>query len=329
MRTHIQRTFAGVGAAVAMLASLLPSAAGAMTVSPPMYDYSVNKGAVVKDVIKLFNEGKESITLTPSVMNFAAKEEVLGTPDLYPKTEKRNGHELANWITMSEGPVTLAPGQWGNVEFSVNVPKNADPGGYYGAVVFQAGDANVQQGVGLIGGTAVLVVLKVQGDVREDFAITNFESKSSSYSHLPATFSLRVENKGNVHQKPVGNVFIKNFWGKQVFSLPLNSDSKNVLPNSARIFEATWQKEGIAADASEFAKEWSNFAFGPYTASVVLNYGSKGQIATADASFWVLPWLVFFLYMAMLAVLVFLLSLALKRYNVWVVEQYKKGGTKK
>ena len=154
--------------------------------------------------------------------------------------------------------------------------------------------------------------------------MTDFRSEASSYTHLPAVFTLRVENMGSVHQKPVGQIFIKNFLGRQVASVQVNADSRNVLPNSARVFRAVWQKETVADTTSEFAKEWSNFALGPYTATVVLNYGSRGQTVTANASFWVLPWMVFFLYLVLLSLLVALLWIGLKRYNAWVVDQYKR-----
>src|SRR5262245_26654684 len=101
MKTHAKILLSASSLALA-LCGFVPSAS-ALTVSPPTYSYTLNPGDPVRDVIKLYNESGETITLYPEVFNFTSKEgdETTGTPEFYPADEIRNGHELAPWITMS------------------------------------------------------------------------------------------------------------------------------------------------------------------------------------------------------------------------------------
>jgi len=320
----------GVSAAVAMLfASLLPYAAAATTIQPPAFDYVVNPGATMKDIIKIYNETPGDISLVPELKNFAAKDESSGTPWLYPPDEKREGgHELAPWMIVDSKIIKIAPKMWGSFEFTVNIPKDAEPGGYFGAVLFREGDGKVGEGVGATGGPASLIMLKVNGETKEGFNITDFKSKSAMYTSLPSELILRTNNTGNVQQKPTGNIYIKNIFGRQVASIPVNPLGGNVLPGTARVFNSIWQKSEPVAGASEFKKELSNFALGPYTASLVLKYGSKGMIATAETSFFVFPWMVCFMYLIIFLLIILLLIIAMKKYNASVIRKYKQGGQK-
>ena len=66
-------------------------------------------------------------------------------------------------------------------------------------------------------------------------------------------------------------------------------------------------------------KEWNNFAFGRYTAHLDIVYGSEGETAKASTSFFVIPWRILSIVIISLAVLLFLFSLGLKRYNRWII----------
>jgi hypothetical protein len=111
-------------------------------------------------------------------------------------------------------------------------------------------------------------------------------------------------------------------WGTQVASAEVNENLANVLPNSIRKFEAAWQKTEMPAGASEWQKERENFAWGKYTATMVLNYGVGGQEVTREVSFWVFPWRLTLFYLALLVIVLLLLVQGVKKYNKWLLKKY-------
>lgn len=57
--------------------------------------------------------------------------------------------------------------------------------------------------------------MRVEGDVQEDGGIREFRAIDSFLDTPDVTFSLRFENKGNVHLQPRGNIVITNMWGQR------------------------------------------------------------------------------------------------------------------
>ena len=151
---------------------------------------------------------------------------------------------------------------------------------------------------------------------------------------MPIDFYLRFENSGSVHLKPFGEIRIANILGAPVAAVLMNQakqpDGKiapvgNVLPKSTRKFDARWQKSEDAAKPAGFLEqldyEGRNFALGLYTATLNLEYGTKGETATAQTSFWVLPWRVILVYGAIGIMILVLLFFGVGRYNRWIVRR--------
>jgi hypothetical protein len=197
---------------MALALLLLPAGnAKALTISPPTFDFSLNPGDTVLDVIKIFNEAPEPITIYPILQNFKAGDEEAGQPVFYGSDEDPDGTALAPWIKVDEHSMTIGAGERANLPFAINVPREgAQPGGHYGAILLSTqppaetgGKVSIGQQLG------VLVLVKVAGEVKEigsiaEFGfvkpITTFRSTFSSVSRtagtpicaLPETSSSRI-----------------------------------------------------------------------------------------------------------------------------------------
>jgi hypothetical protein len=275
------------------LAGLLsPGSASALTFSPPTFDFSADPGASVTDAVRLHNEGAAPVTLRVEAMNFAAMpgDETEGVPDFYPASEVRNGRELAPWITFINKDLTLQPGERGSLFYEIKIPDDAGPGSYFGAVVVTSIAPGAEEGVSIVGNTAVLVLLKVNGEASEELKLASFTSDPATAPSLPVRFTARVENAGNVHLRPVGEVRIKDVFGRTAAVIPMNrAEFKSVLPAAARRFTSSWSRAELPEGASAWERQMKNFAFGPYTAELTLEYGSGKKVLTATSRFWVLP----------------------------------------
>ncbi len=307
-------------ALAALVLGLAPLGASALTISPPLMEFDARPGDSLVDVVKLYNETQEQLTLTASVQNFRAMGET-GTPEF---VEGAAG--LASWIKVDETTVTLAPGERKSVLFTVNVPGDAEPGGHFAGILWGTGGAAAEgtSSVGLVAKTGTLVLVRVAGQVREMGRVVEFSTDKASYDYLPANFAIRFENTGNVHLKPAGMIEVKNMWGTKVASMMVNEDLANVLPDSIRKFDAKWQKTESLPGASEWQKERENFAWGKFTATVVMNYGVGGQTVTARTSFWVFPWRVTLFYVVLIVLVLLILVQGIKSYNKWLLKKYGK-----
>src|SRR3989338_587231 len=325
MRKYLVRFF---GIAALAMGFLMPgSAAHALTVSPPYFDYRLNPGYTVLDVVKVYNEAQEDLTVWAILKNFSADDKEGGAPLFYEPDQDKGGTQLAQWITVSKEPVQIKAGERANITFAVNIPKErAQPGGHFGAIMLSLQPPDVKTGVGIGSQIAALILVNVSGEVREVGSIAEFGFKKTQvwYNHLPVDFFLRFENSGNTHLRPVGNLFIKNWYGRQVASIRLNEDFRSVLPQSIRRFEFTWKNMDNQEGWSGLKNEWQNFGLGRYRAMLVANYGTKNQVLIEEREFSVWPWRLMLIGTGGLAVLILLLWVATKAYNKSIIRKYEK-----
>ncbi len=310
------------------LAAVLPGAAGAMTLSPPFVDYSLNPGDTVVDTMKLYNESQSDVTLYPYTANFEAGSGEAGAPSFYPADENRGGTALASWVSFSPEPIEIKAGQRANLVFTVNVPNDAQPGGHYGAIIVSTNPPEAAKGaVGLRQEIGELILVRVSGDIKEVGGIAEYGLMNPRpwYDSLPVEFYLRFENSGNTHLRPVGDIFINDWVGRQVAAVTVNEGAKSVLPKSVRRFEESWEHAELAEGTGGWAREWHNFALGRYTARVVLNYGqASNQMVTQQVAFYVWPWRLMLTFGAAVVLTVALAWLGMKAHNRNLINKYKK-----
>jgi hypothetical protein len=282
-------------------------------ISPIKIEDIVDPGEIIKKEIKVGNESDVAKTFYIYLKDFKAGDEY-GRPRLMaPGTEP--GYYLASWIRITKEPIHFNPGEEKIIPFTIEVPKDASPGGYYGAVYFGtkpprlnlssedkgAGSAVAEQ-------NGVLILLRVKGEVNEDAKIREFNTDKEWYSTpFKVNFLIRVENNGNVHVKPYGQIVIKNMFGKEVGRIKVNERGGNVLPYSFRKFKVDWSgKRG----------------FGRYSAELGLTYGTPVRLGGQGKSslvavkyFWIIPWNIIIPGLLGLIFIIGLVTLLLKLYK--------------
>ncbi len=323
---NIRRTAFGIIVGGLLLLSPLCDAQ-AMTISPVRLEISGDPGATVGGFFKVINDENESKTLYTVFQNFEAMGET-GSPSFVNAKEG-----LATWITAPD-QITVAPGETKIVDFSVTVPADAEPGGYFSAIFLgtnpPAENPN-QLSIGARIGT--LLLFRVSGDVEEGASLLEFSAKDGKkwFSALPINYYYRFQNTGADRVMPKGELVIKNIFGMQTKVQDANPVQGNVLPKSIRRFELWWQKDSEEAVAkpqpenlgffSSVSYQWNNFAFGRYTADLNLMYGSNNQKVSSSFAVFVFPWQLILVELIVVLGLIFLLRFIIKRYNSWVIKR--------
>lgn len=296
--------------------------ANALTLVPPSLEYSTAKGQTIESRVKLLNNENRTLTLTPSTANFGAKDET-GEPDFAFDAPTA---DLAAWIKIDLEPVTLDPGETKEIPFTIAVPADAEPGGHYAGIFFASGGTASSGGqIGVQSKLGSLVILTVEGNIREQAAISKVTLDGpTSMSRPPVDFNIRVKNSGNVHIKPKGKVTILNMFGGEVDTLTLPQE-KNVLPGQTRLFEVRWVKKATSATKgnffSEVGAEFSNFALGTYTANIEATYGQTDKTMLGKVKFTIVPWRALLVIVLGLIILTLIFTVGMKSYNRMVIRK--------
>jgi hypothetical protein len=295
-------------AAVCLFPHLL-FAQGSVTfsVSPTIFDLSANPGQSWRSTIRVINANPYELTVTVTPVNFTPSEDG-GTPQFIPvATSTKDGSSLAEWITTPTALVVNAE-QTAELPLLISVPNNAPPGGYYAALLISTQSVNDGEKRTQVLTSQVissLVFLRVSGELVETSSIRSFRSTDYIVNRPTATFELRIENKGNVHVQPQGEITITNMWGQKRGTIPVNQQTLfgNVLPNSVRRYAFDW------------TSEWSISDIGRYTAEATLAYGYESkQFMSAETSFWVIPWKIILSLIALFGGFFWFIAWAIRLY---------------
>jgi len=257
-----------------MIFSPLFFAQAAVGVSPVTFELTASPGDVIINQLKVYNPSTDTVIgIKMEVEDIAPTGE---TGHVTVEPAETETYSIARWVKTEPEEFTLNPREEKFVTFTITVPENVEPGGHYGVVL--AGTKGIA-GPGTVGATIVervgaLVLLITPGEMREELVVKDFIAPRYS-EYGPINFTMRFENKGTVHVKPVASITITNWLGKKVGEIQL--PQRNVLPDAVRRFEASWDKKWLFA--------------GKYTATLTGNYGiSRSSVSSVVITFWAFPW---------------------------------------
>jgi hypothetical protein len=201
-----------------------------------------------------------------------------GVPVFADAHSQKTGFELSDWISLEKDFVTIPAGMSQGVNFTLNVPENAVPGGHFGGIMVSVEPPEMKtSGAGIGYEVANIVSIRVSGDVLESAQIRQFSTEKFIHSGIDVNFLIRVENEGNTLIKPTGPLEISNMFGKKVATLQFNETLSGVFPKATENFEIKWEDDQVG--------------FGRYEAILSAVYGDDGRKSTMSSTvtFWVLP----------------------------------------
>ncbi|HZM63942.1 MAG TPA: hypothetical protein VFB59_02305 [Candidatus Saccharimonadales bacterium] len=298
--------------------------AQAFSISPPLIELSADPGQTVKASIKFTNVSDDELLIKTQINDFGAKNET-GEPNIIFEDVQNTDYSLRQWV-VSPSPFKMKPHESKTVDFPIQVPAGAEPGGHYAVIRFSGTSPALEEsGVALTASIGSLVLLQVSGDITEGADMAEFYSatvtkqglggKQSMFEAGPFGFVQRIQNTGNVHLKPTGTIDISSMFGRHVATLRVNGDPtdpnntpKSVLPGSIRRFEQTLDK---------------GWMFGRYSATIKLSYGQGQKPLEQTISFWVIPYRLILVALIGVVALFLALRWAIKRYNSYIIRKSK------
>lgn len=309
----------------------VPAKVHALTITPIRYEISGDPGQTLTEKMGLVNETKNSQTFYASFANFEAQGDT-GSPTFIDAKEG-----LGTWITTEQASVTLAPGAQKELEFKINIPKDAEPGGHFAAVFWGTSPGGGPGQVSIGAKTGMLILLSVNGDVKESAGLVDFQLHNNKhfYKTLPVGFQYRFSNQGGDRVKPKGSVVIRSIFGWVAKKVNANPYDGNVLPGTTRKFLPEWSKrdsvdvrdqENARNESYSFKKEvsdqWHNFALGVFRAKVVASFGATNQEVKSNSVYFVVFPLELLLVIVVIGIpLFFILRALIRRYNRSIIRK--------
>lgn len=292
----------------------------ALKISPVRMDLVMDPGATKTVQVFITNLTSVTTTLHGALNDFVAGDNESGTPNIIlDESVFAPAHSLKRFVKPL-GNMTLAPGEQRTVNVVISVPANAAGGGYYGAVRFAPSDLSGDKQLNLAASVATIVLLRVNGDIKENLSVASFDVRRgnnanrfyTSKDNLKAV--VRFGNSGNIQVQPFGQILVKRF-GKTVDKIEVNKSEPrgSVLPDSIRRFNYDLNKLS---------------AFGKYDLEGNFGYGTSGQLLTAKASFYVAPLplvLGVLVGLIILVILIVYVPKMVKSYNRRVVRRASGG----
>ncbi len=279
-----------------------------LSVTPPLFQISVAPSNFWQSSVKVVNGNPYALTVYPEVVNFLPEGEA-GQGRFIPLvTDDDDTSTIGEWIYLESRSYVIPPEQTVQIPFSIQIPQDAQPGGHFAAILI-----STQRGEGADAPVALfttqtvtsLIFARIEGDIIENASIREFSVIDGFVEKPEAEFSLRFENKGNVHLQPRGDIIITNMWGTNRGQIPINQQTHygNVLPQSIRDFRFTWSGESSLTD------------IGRYKAEATLVYGSDEiRNTTAITYFWVIPIRATLITLGVIALFIYLVSWMIRLY---------------
>lgn len=244
------------------------------TIVPPTVVQTLDPGSRAEGVMKLINDSSETLTFSVSVNDFVV-EDTKGTPNLLPSNALSKKFSAASWIGVTPDTFTIEPHQKQTLNYYLQIPQDAKPGGHYAAAVYKPVALAGLQGTGASVQTQLgtLFYVSVNGPVSESALVSKFfANKFMEYG--PVKILLQIKNLGDLHIRPTGYISISDLFGRTIKTEKIFES--NIFPTAARDYENAFGQKIMV---------------GRFKASLLASYGKENNLPLiATVYFWVFPW---------------------------------------
>jgi hypothetical protein len=253
-------------------------AIGDYVVGPGKVELTIKPGETVTHYVSVTNRVSDNrrFTFTAEDMSGSAD----GKQNVVLLGDQNGPYSMKDFVTFPRGDISIELGQRAQVPVTITMPPNAEPGGYYGAVLV----STVRESVGdsvrapqspILARVGTLFFITVPGDAERSAELVSFDTigGKSWYQSGPVNLQIVYENTGSVHLNPYGEITVHNMLGEEVGFVEL--DPWFVLPKSLRLRDISWDREML---------------LGRYTITARINRGYDNVVDESTIAIWVLPW---------------------------------------
>lgn len=281
----------------------LGSTGRTITITPPSLTLSVKPGDKSEGRLGLINDSSEDILFSVYIFDLVVTDNH-GTPEILPSgTIQDNKYAASSWVGVDTPSVLVKSNSRADINYYIQVPADAAPGGHYAAVLYRPKRIETTKGSGaaINEQLATLIYFDVAGAIKESATVKSFKAPIFS-EYGPVKLAAEVTNNGDTHIQPKGTISVKNMLGKVIATKDIPQG--RIFPGGiSRLYEQA------------VGKKWM---VGRYEASFTAMYGRSNNLPlVATVAFWVFPWKLAVLILGLIvaAILGFMYMKKNKKHN--------------
>lgn len=204
-----------------------------ITLSPASEELTLQAGTKKSGKITVINDGDVDYTFKAYVAPFSVDGE-----DYNPNFTIVNERTRASqWITLYKQSASLAAGKRTVIDYVVDVPDNAAPGGHYAVLFAETQPSGDSANIARKKRVGTLLYMAVDGEMQRSGSLESLTT-SLWQTKAPVTSDIRIKNDGNVHFTANVNAHYTNIFGRQQFQLKKET---RIMPGTTRRVPVNWQ----------------------------------------------------------------------------------------
>jgi hypothetical protein len=204
-----------------------------ITITPTAIHEMLKPNSVTHGAFAVTNGGKGSLVFNLSAAPYSVKNYTYD-PVFIPIPGRPN---VASWISFSKTQGTLQPNQSVEVDYTVTVPQNTPPGGYY-AVAFAETpiqSASNLAGINLYQRVGYIFYIQIPGPAQKTGGVSGWDVKFLQQQSLTST--LFIEDSGSLDYMSAVHVNVQDIFGATKYSF---NGQKVILPQTIRKVALNW-----------------------------------------------------------------------------------------
>lgn len=217
---------------------VLAEDAVSLKVAPLFFDLQINPGEEKTGQIYVENNSQNDTDVTVSFSDFFIDDR---GNYIFSEGENIQNSELKpylmkDWFSTDSQEFHLQKGENRLVKYTINVPKDTNLGGHYGAIFFKTACQNTEDksvvysdksSLCVSGRVGTLFLVTVGGGAIRKGEIERVDVPRFTLSDK-TDFSVAIKNTGNTHFKPEGSIDVKSITGAEI--LHVDVKDKTLLP---------------------------------------------------------------------------------------------------
>jgi hypothetical protein len=277
-----------------------------MQVSPLTFTYEAKAGDIVNAEINFTNKTTTDLNYSIETEDWVNLSDA-GEPVFQAVKDNAEAPTLAKWFSFPNGTEgVLASGQSEKIKFTITIPSTAEPGGHYAGVFMKKNTAisETSNEVAINTRIGVLFLINIPGNETKTGIVKDFNFPKIVWKG-PVNFSFKVRNTGTTHYDSKGKIDIASIFNQKMSAdfkyteeIKKYDDTHTVLPNTERLYEATWNNK---------------YPFGRYKVIASAKDGNGKDISSETGIVWAIPLVIVIPALAAL-ILIILLTIYLRKH---------------
>lgn len=206
----------------------------AITISPASTRITLNPGESVTNKFEIINSGSDGYQVELSVAPYR----VIGEQYDPSFTQIPGTVDASKWVVLQNTAEPLDGLKVLSTSYTVTVPANTPPGGYYAVVFAQTSQEKNMETSGVVPHNRVgnILYITVKGDIKESGDAQGTPLPFASFN-ASIPLGVKVTNTGGVHFESKVTLRVTDLAGKEVFK---TEQERFVLPSTIREITSPW-----------------------------------------------------------------------------------------